>query len=391
MKKGVLTLPTHKKKIPFNKPFIVGNELEYIAEAINMNGHLSGNGPFTDECQKWLENHFSCKKALLTHSCTGALEMASLICNIQPGDEIILPSFTFVSTANAFVLRGATPVFIDIRNDTLNMDETKIEQAITGHTKAIVPVHYAGVSCEMDEIMEIAKTHDLWVIEDAAQSFNSQYKGRHLGTIGDLGCLSFHETKNVISGEGGALYINQEQLINRAQIIWEKGTNRVDFQNGCVDKYTWIDMGSSYLPGELTSAFLYSQLEHSKKIIAKRLRLFGIYYKELEELEQKNILKRPFHPEHCTTNGHLFYILLSDASHQKPLIRFLKEHQITSVFHYIPLHDSPAGMKYGRTSGSMDITNSVYKKIIRLPLFYELEDSAVLHITDLIKKYFNSL
>jgi dTDP-4-amino-4,6-dideoxygalactose transaminase len=378
-------------KIPFNKPFIVGKEFEYIAMAINENGHLSGNGPFTKKCHAWLETRFSSQRALMTHSCTSALEMAALLCDIQPGDEVILPSFTFVSTANAFVLRGATPVFIDIRKDTLNMDETKIEAAITKKTRAIIPVHYAGVACEMDAILDIATRHNLWVIEDAAQSFNSTYKNRYLGTIGHLGCLSFHETKNIISGEGGALLVNDESFTRRAEIIWEKGTNRTAFQKGEVDKYTWVDIGSSYLPGELTTAFLYAQFEQSEKIITKRCRLFDLYKECLRSLEKKGDVQLPFQPDSCRINGHIFYILLSKESHQSRLIQYLKNSNISGVFHYIPLHSSPAGIKYGRTHGDLIVTNDIYKKIIRLPLYYEMEETDVFRVTDLIITFFNSL
>jgi len=331
------------EKIPFNKPFTTGKEIDYILQAINEYHHLSGNGSFTKKCQEWLKKAFSIPKALMTHSCTAALEMAGLLCDIQPGDEIILPSFTFVSTANAFVLRGAKPVFIDIRPDTLNIDETKIDQAVTGKTKAIVTVHYAGVACEMDTILDIASRHNLWVIEDAAQAFGSAYKSRHLGTIGHLGCLSFHETKNVICGEGGALLINDPDLIKRGNVIWEKGTNRVEFQKGKFDKYTWIDKGSSFLPSELPMAFLFAQLEQSDKILSKRRHLVILYRKQLADLEQQRIIRLPIHPDTCHTNGHLFYILLPDPSFQKPLIKYLKVRNIRGVFHYIPLHSSPAG------------------------------------------------
>lgn len=375
-------------KIPFNKPFIAGKELEYIAMAINENGHLSGNGPFTKKCQSWLEKRFLSPKALMTHSCTAALEMAVLLSDIQPGDEVILPSFTFVSTANAFVLRGAVPVFIDIRNDTLNMDETKIEAAVTQKTRAIVPVHYAGVACEMDAILEISGRFKLWVIEDAAQSFNSTYKNRYLGTIGHLGCLSFHETKNIISGEGGAILVNDESLVRRAEIVWEKGTNRTAFQKGQVDKYTWVDIGSSYLPSELMTAFLYAQFELSEKIISHRCRLFDLYMNQLADLEKRGVLQLPFQPDQCRTNGHIFYILLSEEHCQERLIQYLKDNNVFSVFHYIPLHTSPAGKKYGRAHGRLSVTDAVYKKILRLPLYYEMDGNDVCHVTDLIRTFF---
>ncbi len=376
------------KDIPFNKPFIAGKELEYITRAINENGHLSGNGPFTLKCQEWMESHFGTPKALMTHSCTAALEMAALLCDIGPGDEVILPSFTFVSTANAFVLRGAVPVFADIRADTLNLDESVIEQALSSKTRAIVPVHYAGVACEMDAILDIAHHHGVKVIEDAAQSFNSTYKGRHLGTIGDLGCLSFHETKNVISGEGGALLVNDTGMIPRAEILWEKGTNRVAFANGQVDKYTWVDIGSSFLPGELTTAFLYSQLEQSDAIIAKRVRLFELYRERLEALETRGELQMPYQPDTCQTNGHIFYIILAGETEQKQLIRYLTANGIKGVFHYIPLHDSPAGKKYGRTPAPLPVTEEMYSRILRLPLYYEMDEADVDRVTDCIIRFF---
>jgi dTDP-4-amino-4,6-dideoxygalactose transaminase len=294
-------------KIPFNKPFIAGKELEYIARAINENGHLSGNGPFTGKCQDWLERRFSSPKALMTHSCTAALEMAALLCDIRPGDEVILPSFTFVSTANAFVLRGAAPVFVDIRKDTLNIDEKGIEDAVTQKTRAIVPVHYAGVACEMDTILDIAGRRNLWVVEDAAQAFNSTYKNRYLGTLGHFGCLSFHETKNIISGEGGAILLNDESLVRRAGIIWEKGTNRTEFQKGQVDKYTWVDIGSSFLPSELTAAFLYAQFELSEKIIARRCRLFDLYMDHLSVFRTEGLSSCRFN-RHTAGPTAIFFI-----------------------------------------------------------------------------------
>lgn len=377
-------------RLPFNKPFIVGRELEYIKQAINENGHLAGNGSFTKKCQAWLETHFLVPKVLMTNSCTAALEMAAVLCDIQPGDEVVMPSFTFVSTANAFVLRGAKPVFVDIRPDTLNMDEAKVESAITNKTKAIVPVHYAGVPCEMDTILAIAQTHGLIVVEDAAQAFNSKYKGNYTGTLGHLGCLSFHETKNIISGEGGALFVNHEPFSKRSEIIWEKGTNRLDFEQGEVDKYTWVDIGSSYLPGELTTAFLYSQLELSKKIIAKRCRLFSVYEEQLSELEKQQKLRLPFKPKSCDTNGHIFYVILPDQSLRTQLIRFLDENSVAGVFHYIPLHSSPAGIKYGRVQGKLEQTDNLSRRIIRLPLFYEMTEQDVHRVTDLITAFFKA-
>jgi len=359
--------------IPFNKPYMTGKELWYIAQA-HANGHLAGDGSFTKRCHAWLETHTSTHKALLTHSCTAALEMAAMLIDIQPGDEVILPSYTFVSTANAFVLRGAVPVFIDIREDTLNLDETKIEAAITEKTKAIVPVHYAGVGCDMDAIMSIAHRHKLFVIEDAAQAILSSYKGQPLGSIGHLGTLSFHETKNIISGEGGALLINNPALAQRAEIIREKGTNRSRFFRGEVDKYTWIDLGSSYLPSELIAAFLLAQMEEAEEITRRRVALWNIYHQELEKLEQIGKIRRPIIPVQCTNNAHMYYILLNAEKDRASLIANLKQHNIQSVFHYIPLHSTPAGQKHGRSSGDLSVTEDLAARLLRLPLWLGLEE-----------------
>ncbi len=374
-------------KIPFNKPYMTGKELEYIRQA-HANLHLSGGGPFTGKCHAWLEKHIGCNKALLTHSCTGALEMAAILCGIVPGDEIIMPSYTFVSTANAFVLRGGVPVFVDIRRDTLNIDETLIEQAITPRTKAIVPVHYAGVPCAMDEIMEIAKRHDLLVVEDAAQAFLSEYNGKPLGTIGDIGALSFHETKNIISGEGGALLLNNERFIERAEIIWEKGTNRKKFFRGEVDKYTWVDVGSSFLPGEMAAAFLYAQLEMSEEIIMERRRIFNLYYKLLEPLSTKGLIRLPWVDHTDTGNGHMFYIITASLEERTGLINYLKNKNINAVFHYIPLHSSPAGMKYGRANGGLYHTDNLSERVVRLPLFYEMTDRQVHRVVEGIQEFY---
>jgi dTDP-4-amino-4,6-dideoxygalactose transaminase len=363
-------------KIPFNKPFIIGRELEYIAQAV-ANGHIAGDGVFTKKCQTWMEQTFGSRKVLLTHSCTAALEMAAILCDTQPGDEIIMPSFTFVSTANAFALRGGVPIFIDIRHDNLNMDESLIEAAITTKTKAIVPVHYAGVPCEMDIIMDIANKHYLYVIEDAAQSFLSTYKRRHLGAIGHLGCLSFHETKNIISGEGGALLINDSEFTEHAEIIREKGTNRSKYFRGQVDKYTWVDIGSSFLPSELVGAFLYAQLEQAEKIIAERRKIFQRYMDLLKPLEKKGKIRLPFVESERECNGHIFYVITRNLEERTRIIAYLKQKGINTVFHYIPLHSSPAGMKYGRTSGDMIVTNEMSDRIIRLPLFYEINEADV--------------
>jgi dTDP-4-amino-4,6-dideoxygalactose transaminase len=358
-------------KIPFNKPFIIGRELEHIAQAV-ASGHLSGDGMFTKKCHAWMEQKFGAKKVLLTHSCTAALEMAAILAELQPGDEVIMPSYTFVSTANAFVLRGAVPVWCDIRKDTLNIDETKIEALITPKTKVIVPVHYAGVGCEMDAIMEIAARHNLLVIEDAAQAVNATYKGRYLGTIGHLGCYSFHETKNFISGEGGALVINDERFVERAEIIREKGTNRSQFFRGQVDKYTWVDCGSSFLPSELVAAFLFAQLEEADKINEKRLSIWGAYEKGLKPLEDAGKLRLPVIPPHCGHNAHMFYILLPTAEQRDTLMAALKELGIHSVFHYIPLHTAPMGRKVQPNVPSLPITEDLAPRLLRLPMFYDL-------------------
>ncbi len=359
-------------KVPFNKPYMTGKELFYIAEA-HFNGMLAGDGPFTKKCHRWLEEETGAKKALLTHSCTAALEMAAILADIQPGDEVIMPSYTFVSTANAFVLRGGVPVFVDIRPDTLNIDETLIEAAITPRTKAIVPVHYAGVACEMDTIMDIARRHNLLVIEDAAQGVFSTYKGKTLGTIGHLGAYSFHETKNVISGEGGALLINDERFVERAEIIREKGTNRSQFFRGQVDKYTWVDVGSSYLPGEVIAAFLWAQLEDAGNITARRLAIWDQYHRGLHALERQGRLRRPIVPAECRQNAHMYYILLDSLEARTRLIEDMRREEIYPVFHYVPLHSSPAGRKYGRTHGELPVTEDLSDRLLRLPMWTGLE------------------
>lgn len=377
----------NQERIPYNKPFIAGKELFYIAQAV-VNGHLSGNGPFTMLCHKWLEGQLNCPKALLTHSCTAALEMSAILCDIQPGDEIIMPSFTFVSTANAFVLRGGVPVFIDIRKDTLNMNADLVEKAITSRTKIILPVHYAGVGCAMDHIMDIAARRGLFVVEDAAQALLSRYRERFLGTIGHLGCLSFHETKNIISGEGGALLINNSRLIERAQIIWEKGTNRNAFFRGNVDKYTWVDIGSSFLPGELVSAFLYAQLEEAEKIIETRRRIFQFYHQLLKPLEKDGYIDLPFVQDTSTINGHIFYIITRSLEERNYLIRHLMDRNIIAVFHYVPLHSSPAGLKYGRISGSMNYTDNMSDRVLRLPMYYEMKNNEIEHVAEMIREFY---
>lgn len=373
------------KSIPFNKPFIIGRELSLIADAVAQ-GHLSGDGTYTKLCHSWFEDKLGCRKALLTHSCTGALEMAAILCDIQPGDEIILPSYTFVSTANAFVLRGAVPVFVDIRPDTLNIDEKLIEAAITAKTKVIVPVHYAGVPCEMDAIMGIARRHNLLVVEDAAQALLSTYQGKALGSIGHFGCLSFHETKNIISGEGGALLVNDMRFTDRAEVIREKGTNRSQFFRGEVDKYTWVDIGSSYLPSELVSAFLYAQLERADEIIAKRRSICTAYATQLAPLQQADHLRIANFDE--DSNGHLFYILLNSLATRSKLIAHLKAQGIHPVFHYVPLHSSPAGRQYGREGSTMRVTDDLSERLLRLPLFYEMSERDIARVCAAISDFF---
>ncbi len=358
--------------IPFNKPYMTGKELWNIAQA-HANGHLAGDGRFTKLCDGWLEQRTGAHKALLTHSCTAALEMTALLANLQPGDEVIMPSYTFVSTANAFVLRGAVPVFVDIRPDTLNIDETLIEAAITGRTRAIVAVHYAGVGCEMDAILAIAARHGLLVIEDAAQAMMASYKGRPLGSIGDLGTLSFHETKNIISGEGGALLVNAERFAEQAEIIREKGTNRSQFFRGQVDKYTWVDLGSSYLPGEIIAAFLWAQMEEAERITRQRLTLWETYHQWFAEAEGSGKLRRPVIPRHCSHNAHMYYLLLPDLAQRTAFMERLEAAGIHTVFHYVPLHSSPAGQRLGRAHGDMQVTVSVSERLVRMPLWLGLE------------------
>jgi dTDP-4-amino-4,6-dideoxygalactose transaminase len=359
--------------IPFNKPYMTGRELHFISQA-HANGHLSGDGPFTKRCHRWLEQSIGCRRALLTHSCTSALEISALLLELEPGDEVIMPSFTFVSTANAFVLRGAVPVFVDIRADTLNIDESLIEAAITPRTRAICVVHYAGVGCEMDTVMEIASRYGLKVVEDAAQGIMSTYKGRALGSIGEFGALSFHETKNVISGEGGALLINEASYSERAEIIREKGTNRSKFFRGQVDKYTWIDVGSSYLPSEVIAAFLAAQLDDAEAITQRRLALWDSYHAWAEPLEQQGHLRRPIIPEQCVHNAHMYYVLLPSLEHRQAFISSLREQGVAAVFHYVPLHSTPAGQAMGRAHGELPITDHTSDCLVRLPLWLGLED-----------------
>ena len=366
--------------IPFNKPYLTGRELSYIAEA-HLNGKLAGDGAFTRRCQGWLEA-FGTRKALLTHSCTAALEMAAILCDLGPGDEVILPSYTFVSTANAFVLRGATPVFVDIRPDTLNIDETLIEAAITPRTRAIVPVHYAGVACEMDAIMAIAEAHGLYVIEDAAQGCMATYQGRALGTIGHLGCYSFHETKNIISGEGGALLVNHPALVERAEIIREKGTDRSKFLRGEIDKYTWTDIGSSYLPGELTAAFLWAQMEGAGEITRRRLAIWERY--DAAFRESGTWAATPAVPNACGHNAHLYYLLNRSGKPRDEIIAGMKALGIHALFHYVPLHSSPFGRRCGAAAATLPVTDRVAAGLIRLPLYVELDEAQQQRVIDAI-------
>jgi dTDP-4-amino-4,6-dideoxygalactose transaminase len=352
---------------------MTGKELWYISQA-HASGYLAGDGQFTKKCSTWLERRIGCQKALLTHSCTAALEMSAILADIQPGDEVIMPSYTFVSTANAFALRGAVPVFVDIRPDTLNIDETRIEAAITPRTKVIVPVHYAGVACEMDTIMEIARRHDLLVIEDAAQGIMSSYKGRPLGSIGHMAALSFHETKNIISGEGGALLINDPRFVERAEMIREKGTNRSQFFRGQVDKYTWVDIGSSYLPGEIVAAFLWAQMEEADAITRRRLDIWSNYHESFAGLEEAAKVQLPTVPCECVHNAHMYYLLLPSLDLRTALIERLKSKGIHTVFHYVPLHSSPRGKSIGRATGDMTHTDNTGDRLVRLPMWLGLEE-----------------
>ena len=373
--------------IPFNIPPYVGTELDYVAQACQ-NNKICGDGPFTKKCHQWLEAAFGCQKALLTTSGTTALEMAAILCDIKPGDEVILPSFTFSTTATAFVLVGAKLVFVDVRPDTMNIDETKIEAAITDKTKVIVPVHYAGIACEMDTIMDIARKHGLFVVEDAAQGVMSTYKGKALGTIGHFGCYSFHETKNYSMGEGGALMINDPQFNERAEIIREKGTNRARFFRGQVDKYTWVDYGSSYLPSDMNAAYLWGELEVANKINNDRLKTWNTYHDAFLELERAGKVVLPVVPEGCVHNAHMFYLKLADLAQRTEFIAFLKERGVQAVFHYIPLHSSPAGERFGRLDGVDEFTTSESDRLVRLPMYYGMTDSDRDHVVSTVLDYF---
>ena len=357
--------------IPFNKPFIAGKELYYIAQAVTL-GNVSGDGYFTEKCSQIMEERFGIHKVLMTPSCTAALEMAAILCDLKPGDEVILPSFTFVSTASALVRMGAKPVFVDIRPDTLNIDETRIEEAITKKTRAIMPVHYAGIGCEMDRIMAIAQGNNLRVIEDAAQAVHADYNDKSLGSIGDFGAYSFHQTKNYICGEGGALCINDPEMVERAEIIRDKGTNRKKFFRGDVDKYTWVDIGSSYVPSEISCAFLYAQLELLDTIADRRKDIYQLYRSQLKPLESQGLLKLPYTPEDCASNFHMFYIVLPNEELRNSLMEHLRDRNIKSVFHYVPLHSSPMGQSFGFSEGQLPITEQLSARLLRLPFFYEI-------------------
>lgn len=374
--------------IVFNVPPFTGKEMEYISQAVE-NQKICGDGEFTKKCNQWIEERTGTGKCLLTTSCTHALELAVLLAGIGPGDEVIMPAYTFVSTADAFVLRGAMPVFVDIRPDTMNIDEKKIEDAITERTKVIAPVHYAGVGCEMDTIMDIAKRHDLMVIEDAAQGIMSTYKGQALGTIGDFGAFSFHETKNYSMGEGGALLIRDQKYVEEAEILREKGTNRSKFFRGQIDKYTWVNYGSSYLPSDMNAAYLYAQLEMADEINDHRLALWNQYYEELLPLKERGILELPTIPEGCVHNAHMFYIKAKDLEERTELISYLKENGILAVFHYIPLHTAPAGRQFGRFHGEDVYTTKESERLCRLPMFYKLTVEEVSYITGKIREFYH--
>jgi dTDP-4-amino-4,6-dideoxygalactose transaminase len=374
--------------IPFNKPPFTGNEEKYVIESMR-SSKISGDGEFTKKCHKWFEEKLQCKKALLTTSCTHALEIAAILLDIQKGDEVIMPSYTFVSTANAFVLRGAKVVFVDIRPDTMNIDETKIEQAITNKTKVIVPVHYAGVGCEMDTIMDIANRHNLFVVEDAAQGMMSSYKGKALGTIGHLGAFSFHETKNYTSaGEGGLLIINDEKFIQRAEIIREKGTNRSLFFRGMVDKYSWVDVGSSYLMNDVSAAYLWGNLEKANEINENRLTTWQKYYDGLKELEVKGLIELPIIPEGCVQNAHMFYLKVKSLDERTKFLEYLKQNEILAVFHYVPLHSAPAGVKFGKFEGVERFTTIESERLVRLPMYYGMKVNEINSVIENIKGFF---
>lgn len=376
-----------REVIPFGRSSIVGNEIEYMKQAI-ARGHLSGDGEFTRRCHQWFVEHLGVRHALLTHSCTAALELAAIVSGVGPGDEVIMPSYTFVSTANAFVLRGAVPVFVDVRPDTINLDESLVEAAITPKTKVIAPIHYAGVPCDMDRLGEIARRHGLLVIEDAAQALGSTYGGKPLGTLGELGCLSFHDTKNVVCGEGGALLFRDADFVDRAEIVREKGTNRKAFFRGLVDKYSWVDIGSSYLPGELTAAFLYAQLEGADAITQRRLALCRAYRERLRDLERDGHFTLPGSNPGGVDSGHIFYLLTASLEEREALRRFLLEDQIHAVSHYVPLHSAVAGLRYGRAHGTLPVTDRAGDSLLRLPMFNTLTDSQVDRVCDRVRAFY---
>ncbi len=378
-----------RTEIPFNTPHVTGNELTYLREAI-ANAHLSGDGPFTQRIHEWLVRTTGAHAALLTHSCTAALEMMALLLDVRPGDEVIMPSYTFVSTANAFVLRGAIPVFVDIRPDTLNIDESLVESAVTAKTKAIVAVHYAGVACEMNSLAEIAQRHDVSLLEDAAQAFGANYLGRPLGSFGRLAALSFHETKNVISGEGGALLVNDPALRERAEIVREKGTNRSNFLRGIVDKYRWVDVGSSYLPSEIIAAFLWAQIEVSGDLLQRRLALWNAYHERLADFESAGLLRRPLIPPGAEHNGHLYYVLLDDGRRRNAVLDALRRKNVGALFHYVPLHSAPAGERFGRTHGSLSRTDDLSARLVRLPLFYDMGPDDVERVCGFLREALES-
>ena len=374
-------------RINFNVPPFTGREMIYIKQAVDAQ-KICGDGQFTAKCNKWIEDKTGCEKALLTTSCTHATELAALLADIRPGDEVIMPSYTFVSTADAFVLRGATPVFVDIRPDTMNIDETLIEDAITERTKAIVPVHYAGVSCEMDVIMDIARRHNLMVIEDAAQGIMSTYKGQALGAIGDMGCFSFHETKNFSMGEGGALLMKDSRFIEDAEIFREKGTDRSKFFRGQVDKYRWVNYGSSYLPSDMNAAYLWAQLEMADEITKARMDRWNQYDALLRDLADKGLIEQPFVPDYCTHNAHMYYIKVRDLEQRGDFINFMKSKDVMTVFHYVPLHSAPAGLKYGRLHGKDNFTTRESDRLVRLPMYYALSEDDVNYICECVHEYF---
>jgi dTDP-4-amino-4,6-dideoxygalactose transaminase len=376
-----------KHRVPFNRPSMVGRELEYIEAAVRQ-GQLAGDGPFTRRCQQWLERQCGATRVLLTHSGTAALELAALLCEVGPGDEVVMPSFTFVSTANAFVLRGAKPVFVDIREDTLNLDEGRIEHALSDRSRALVPVHYAGVACEMDAILALARERGLLVVEDAAQGLGATYRDHHLGTLGDLGCWSFHETKNILTGEGGALVISAARLSARAEILREKGTDRARFLRGEVDKYTWVDVGSSYLPSEIIAAYLFAQLEHWQEVLTRRRAICERYAGELAPLAAAGSFRLPVVPGACRHNGHMFYMLLADQALRDRLLQHLNAAGINAVFHYVPLHSSPMGRRLGYAPSDLPITESVSRRLVRLPCFFSLTDEQQSVVIGEVRRFF---